>query len=110
MWQRLDNGKWIFVISQETKISIDCRNKNLIETTIAGTGLVTLPPECVGYCREMQLIPKSNNVITLTSVNLTFNLINDSCCDIVKLKEIKLPKVILENTDLDSLKTYHNKD
>lgn len=110
IWQRLTNGRWIFVISQKSKISIDCPKENIYETSLMGTGILDLPSGCIGYCKETQLISRSNLEIKLHPINPKFELLNDSCCNSLKLesKKTEISAIKLRNIDLDSLKNNQN--
>ncbi|XP_028163685.1 uncharacterized protein LOC114355180 [Ostrinia furnacalis] len=105
IWKPLSNNKWIFIQSEPNKISIDCHNAELYETSIIGTGLVSIPKDCIGYCKSTTLIPKYN-VLNITSpINHVpdFNLINDTCCNINKLNDVRdnVSPIHLHDIDLD---------
>lgn len=107
VWKPLTNNKWIFVQSEPNQISIDCVNSKLYETTVLATGILTLPEKCIGRCKSTTLTPKYD-VFNITSpVNNVpdFNLINDSCCNIVKFNNLieDVSPVHLQNIDLDEL-------
>lgn len=107
IWKPLLNNRWIYIQSEPNKISIDCLNSNLYETTILGTGILSIPNGCIGYYRSTTLIPKFN-VLNITSpINHIpdFNLINDTCCNIVRLSNVlgDVSPVYLNDIDLDDL-------
>ena len=110
IWQQLQNGNWIFIISDRTKISIDCPKINVYTIDIMGTGILTVPSECIGHYKETQLTSKSNFKINLKTIVTNFDLINDSCCNSVKFEESKsnIPVTKLKNINLDSLKYNEN--
>ncbi|XP_060804402.1 uncharacterized protein LOC132902613 [Amyelois transitella] len=105
IWKPLINNKWIFVQTEPIRITIDCLNAQLYETTILGTGILTLPKNCVGYCKSTTLTPKYNIFNITSPINNfpDFNLINDSCCNYIKLNRLAFdtPPVHLSNVDLD---------
>lgn len=105
IWKPLTNNKWIFIQSEPNKISIDCLNSKLYETNILGTGIISIPKNCIGYCKSTTLIPKYI-VLNITSpVNHIpdFSLINDTCCNLDKLNKIvnSVSPINLQNIDLD---------
>lgn len=106
VWKPISNNRWIYVQTEPNKISIDCINNKLYENSIIGTGTITIPRGCIAYCRSTTLLPK-NNVINITSpIQITdFNLIDDTCCNLVKFNEKinNVPPVELTNIDLDNL-------
>lgn len=111
-FHKLHNNKWIYIMSQKTKLTIECHNQDLFESSISGTGILTLPSECVAYCKENKLIPKRNLEIKVKPVVLHFELINDTCCSpTAYLKDnFKAPFVELKNIDnLDSLLSDYNR-
>lgn len=108
IWKPIMNNKWIFVQSVPNKITIDCLKSKLYETTIFGTGILTLPNNCVGRCRSTTIIPKYILNITSPVNNIpNFNLINDSCCNIVRFNDLieDVSPIKLQNIDLDELKS-----
>ncbi|KAH9638033.1 hypothetical protein HF086_014894, partial [Spodoptera exigua] len=112
IWKPLINNKWIFVQSKPNKISIDCLNNRLQETTISGTGILTIPKHCIAYCKSTTLIPKHNtfNITSPIRHFPDFNLINDSCCiiNLVYKNVSAILPVKLNNIDLDDLHTDYN--
>lgn len=111
-FHKLYNNKWIYVISQKSKITIECPNKELSESFISGTGIISLPDECMAYCKDNKLISKRHIEINVKPVVLNFEIINDTCCSpTTYLKEnIKAPFVDLKNVDsLDSLFTNYDR-
>lgn len=105
IWKPLVNNKWIFIQSVPNKISIDCVNSDLYETTILATGILTIPNDCVGHCKSTTLTPKSNILNITSPINNVpdFNLINDTCCNIVNFNNIidDVSPIHLHNIDLD---------
>lgn len=110
IWQQLNNGKWIFVISQKSQISIDCPKEDIYETNIIGTGMLNIPADCTGYCKETHLVPKKDNKINVKPFRPDFNLINDSCCNNAKFEELKsnVPITKIKNVNLESLRESKN--
>lgn len=104
-WKPLLNNNWIFVQSDPQKISIDCLGSKLFETNILGTGILHIPKDCIGYCKSTTLIPKYNVLNFSSPINHfpEFSLINDTCCNLAKLTDVKnnVSPVHLHNIDLD---------
>lgn len=108
IWKPLMNNKWIFVQSEANKISIDCLNSKLYESTIFATGILTLPNKCIGRCRSTTIIPKYIINITSPVNNIpNFNLMNDSCCDLARFNNLieDVSPIKLQNIDLDEFKS-----
>lgn len=111
IWQKLRNNKWIYIITQKSKLSVDCHNNSgIIEFDIIGTGILHLPNQCIGYYKDTQLIPLYSTKIDLKPVQLNFDLINDTCCNYINFKKTQseIPLVNLENINLESLYTFGN--
>lgn len=111
-FHKLHSNQWIYMISQNSKITIECVNQDLSESSISGTGILTIPDNCIAYCNDNKLIPKHNIEIKLKPIVLHFELINDTCCSSTTyLKDnIKVPFVNLKNiNNLDSLFSNYNK-
>lgn len=111
IWQRLNNNKWIYVVSEKSKLSVTCQKSGDSEINILGTGILHLPINCIAYYKDLKLIPKSTKVIEIQTVNSTFDLLNDKCCDFTKLNNIKtsFPNLKLHNINLDSIPLEYNK-
>lgn len=111
IWERLNNNKWIYVISEKSKLSITCQKSGDNEINIIGTGILNLPIDCIAYYKDLILIPKSTKTIEIQTVNSTFDLLNDKCCDVIKLNSIEnnIPNLTLKNINLDSISAEHNK-
>lgn len=111
IWKPIEHNKWIYIQSVSNKISIDCRNSNLLEVEVLGTGILTLPNNCLGYCKSTILIPKYNSLNITTPINYPdFNLLNDTCCNITKFNQLSnnVSPIQLQNLDLDDLKLNKN--
>ncbi|XP_062526849.1 uncharacterized protein LOC134199618 [Bombyx mori] len=106
VWEPLDNNKWIFVQSKPSKLSIDCKNLEIKDYIISGTGIVTIPITCKGFCKDTRLFPNSNVLnISHPTIKLDFNILNDSCCNFAKFKEAEnnVPHIKLNQLDLNLL-------
>ncbi|XP_037303416.1 uncharacterized protein LOC115449060 [Manduca sexta] len=107
IWHKLHNEKWIFVQSELCKLSIECRN-NITETIISGTGILNLPLDCVAYHKNYRIARKTSPRINIPKLTPTFNILNDSCCNSNKFKELNLLTPKLKNVNLDNLKSFVN--
>lgn len=109
IWQPLRHNRWLFVMSERTKISIECNNSQSVEIEFSGNGILYLPSECIAYCKDTRLIPHEHRKVQLKTIVSNFNILNDSCCNIVAFNNIvtNLPVVNLKNVNLDSL-AYDN--
>lgn len=105
LWKPLHNNAWIYVQSESNKLYVECPNHKISETSIIGTGILTLPNNCIAYCKSTKLITKSDNLnINVTVSHSDFNIINDSCCNLDKFKFTMSnePSLTLQNIDLDT--------
>lgn len=108
LWKPIQNNAWIYVQSQSNKLYVECPNQKICETSIIGTGILTLPNNCIAYCKSTKLITRSNTLnINVTVFHSDFNIINDSCCNLDKFKYIMSnePPLTLRNIDLDIFTT-----
>lgn len=104
IWHRLNDDKWIFVQSKPTKITIECQNNEPSEIIISGTGVLNIPLECVAYHRNTRLLRKMLTSIRIPTVSSDFNIINDSCCNINRFKQLNIPITKIKNVNLNNLK------
>lgn len=113
IWKPIRNNRWIFVQSKFSKLTIDCLHSEPIDIKLLGTGIVYIPIHCKAYCKSTRLLPDYNVLnVTIPSINLDFNLINDSCCSLSKFKEVanSVPLLKLNNIDLENLPLTQNLD
>lgn len=107
MWKSIENNKWIYVQSESNMVSIECRNSKLLEVQVLGTGILTVPINCIGYCKGANLISKYITTNISAPIGFPdFNLINDTCCNAFKLNQSisNVAPIKLLTTDLDDLK------
>lgn len=104
IWQRLNNNKWIFVQSKSSKLSIKC-NDNFLDFTLLGTGILTLPLNCIAYHKMLTFKPILTHNITVQPMTSNFDIINDECCNQENFNESlpNLSPIRLSNVNLDSL-------
>lgn len=109
IWQPLRHNRWLFVMSERTRISIECNNPQSIEIEFSGNGILYLPSECIAYCKDTRLMPQETREIVMKPIISNYNILNDSCCNIEAFNNIvtNLPVVNLKNINLDSL-AYDN--
>lgn len=105
IWQHLQNNKWLFVMSERSKLNIEYNVTELVELVISGSGVLYLPPGSVAYCRDTKLMSKNKINIVIKPVKTYLSILNDSCCNKLSFKNIAslLPPVNLKNIDLDSI-------
>lgn len=112
IWKKLKDNKWIFVQTEPVKITIEClKSESNEENSIVGTGIINLPESCIGYSKNTVLKSKISKNLPLPTVAFDYNLINDSCCNILKADMIKnsVSPIELERIDLDNLKPLKDK-
>lgn len=110
IWHKLNNNKWIYVESNNEKLTIDC-NHRINEIIISGTGILTLSPGCTALCKGNKLEAKSIYEIKINPIVSNFNIINDSCCNLMKLYKVNtniLSTPQLHFVNLDSLNEIEN--
>ncbi|XP_026743758.1 uncharacterized protein LOC113505321 [Trichoplusia ni] len=109
IWQTLSNNTWLYVITNPSKLSIDCKASNT-EVIISGTGMINLPPYCIAFYKDSRLIPKYYKTIKVQTIKINFNLVNDSCCNSETLSKLKpqIPVLNLTNINLDSITSRRN--
>lgn len=111
IWKPINNNKWLFVQTDPNKISIDCVNSKLYENSILGTGVITIPSGCTGFCKSTILLSRYITVnLTSPVKSPDFNLLNDTCCNLDKFTKVSknVPQIELLNIDLDELKMENN--
>lgn len=109
IWQNLGHNNWIFVQTRPTKVSIEC-NTNLKEVIVSGTGILSLEPQCVAFCRNIKLLAMLNLEVNIPHINSDFNLIDDKCCNLGTFKKLNVntSSFAVSNVNLDSLKNLNN--
>lgn len=109
IWQNLGRNNWLFVQSQSTKLSVEC-NSDIKEITINGTGILSLKPQCIAFCRNVKLLAVQNLEINISHIRSDFNIVEDKCCDINKFSKLNLntSEIKLSNINLESLKNMKN--
>lgn len=109
IWKALVNNRWIYIHSVPTQLSIDCNKQPENTVTLLGTGIVSLPNYCTAFSSSVRLIPIRNSLINISiaPVSSDFDLINDSCCNENKIKQLLLlnnvSPISLINADLDNI-------
>ncbi|XP_049882673.1 uncharacterized protein LOC126378392 [Pectinophora gossypiella] len=110
IWERIKDDKWLYVQSENNKLSIECKT-DLSEFSLSGTGILNLPDNCIAYFKNIRLLSKSSSKIYVNEVNSDFNIINDSCCNLDKYKS-QLPSITyvnLTSLNIDSLSGIKHK-
>ncbi|XP_047518339.1 uncharacterized protein LOC125058319 [Pieris napi] len=104
IWHKLNNNKWFYVESNDEKLTIEC-NHSIIDIVISGTGILTLTSGCTAFCKENRFEAKSVYEITISPVVSNFNIINDSCCNLMEFSKvnINISTHQLRHVNLDSL-------
>ncbi|XP_045489651.1 uncharacterized protein LOC123690347 [Pieris rapae] len=109
IWHKLNNNKWFYVESNDEKLNIKC-NHRTIEIVISGTGILSLTPGCTAFCKENRFEAKNVYEITVSPVVSNFNIINDSCCNLMEFSKvnINISTHQLRHVNLDSLNLIHD--
>lgn len=113
LWQKLNNGSYIYVQSKPNKLNVKCSgNTQTNDYTIQGTGILKLEKGCVAYFQTLQFKPSLTYMTTLPSqVNVNFNIIEDDCCKFIleNSSSHMLTPITLDNVNLESLKSASDK-
>lgn len=110
IWQSLSDNRWVFTHSEPTKLNVECRNE-ISEHTVYGTGILTLRANCTAYCKNVKLVGKRHPTYKFSHIHSDFNLINDSCCNLIKFKKLNYsqPIIKLPNFDIGNLNHINDK-
>lgn len=115
IWQKLNDGRYIYVQSKANKLTVKCSNNDEIKDyTLQGTGILSLKNDCVAYFQTLQFYPTHNYKTVLPNqLSIDFNIVEDDCCKykIVNNTYNSITPISLSNIDLESLKlAYHKLD
>lgn len=108
IWYQLkENNKWLFVIPQNTHVTIDCENKNPYEIQLYGTGFFSMEPLCTAYTKNTilkSISEYSSNVVSsyIPNIDVTKdNLMLEKYSELplIEITPINVPK------NLNDLKT-----
>lgn len=106
MWQKLQENKWIFVMSKNSKFTLDCLDEHIYETNIFGTGIIEIPMGCTGYCRGIELLSKETIQINVTHIKIDFDIISNLNLSESKFSNV-MPKVNIKYPNFDPLLNYN---
>lgn len=107
IWQSLNNNRWVFTLSEPTKLNIECTDETT-EYIVSGTGILSLKPNCTGFCKNIKLISKSYPEYKFSHIHSEFNLVNDTCCNPAVFENYNYTESItglhnLESNNLDQI-------
>ncbi|XP_065204009.1 uncharacterized protein LOC135834099 [Planococcus citri] len=69
IWEPLKGNEWIFILSNSTKLSVECDDKKLIEDIqLPHIGILSLDPNCRGYTHNTILNSKSDVQATYQNI------------------------------------------
>ncbi|XP_075990317.1 uncharacterized protein LOC142985967 [Anticarsia gemmatalis] len=111
IWQKLNNGKYIFVQSKPNKLTLKC-NHNIKDYSLQGTGLLSLENDCIAYFRTLQFYPSHTYKRILPSqLSINYDITEDDCCKCNILNDSlhEISPVSLTNIDLESFKLASHK-
>lgn len=113
LWQKLNDGRYIYVQSKPSKLTIKCENNNVIKDyTLQGTGIMSLEDNCIAYFQTLQFRPIHNLKTTLPNqISISYNILEDDCCkyNIINNSLHMISPVTLTDVDLESLKLASHK-
>ncbi len=87
IWYFLKNNQWLFIQSKNDRLLIDWKNVSTTHYTLPSTGILTLPPNAIGYTSSHILIPK-----TVYNPTPLFHLLSTFSYEIPANFNIYLPK------------------
>lgn len=107
LFQKISNNRWIFIQSEPSKGHIMCNGdlRDHVEILL-GTGILHLPKFCKAFYKTLTFVPSDNISFNFTTTVSNFNILNDDCCDSVKLNKTlhEVPLIKLnEFNSFDSL-------
>lgn len=111
LWQKLNNGKHIYVQSKPNKLTMKCSNE-ITDYTLQGTGILTIDEDCIAYFQTLQFYPSHvSNTVLPSQINVKFNITEDDCCKFNVINETShvLTPITLANINLESLKLASHK-
>lgn len=110
VWQKLTNNRWIYVLSDISKLSVNC-NDQIVDYDLIGTGILKLPKGCKAYHKLLQFVATNEYQSKIYLPSLNFNIIEDDCCS-KKTINNSLPyltPIKLSHINLDSLQYASHK-
>lgn len=111
VWQKLNDGRYIFVQSKPNKLTLKC-DDNINDYILQGTGILSLEKNCIAYFQTLQFVPFTNyKTILPAQILLNYNIVEDDCCKYNLVNETyqSLSPITLSNIDLESLKFASHK-
>ncbi|KAL0860203.1 hypothetical protein ABMA27_010510 [Loxostege sticticalis] len=78
-YQKLNNNRWIYVLSDISKLSVNC-NDQIVDYDLIGTGILKLQKGCKAYHKLLQFIATNEYQSNIYLPSLNFNIIEDDCC------------------------------
>lgn len=111
VWQKLNDGRYIYVQSKANKLTMKCNSK-ITDYIVQGTGILSLENDCIAYFQTLQFHASHNFETVLPSqLSINYNIIEDDCCKYNLLNESSptLTPITLSNIDLESLKLASHK-
>lgn len=109
VWHKLNGNRWIFVQSNPVRLTIQC-DSNVTDNVISGTGILTLKPNCIAFCKETKLEAQENFRIITNPITSDFNIIKNTCCNIERFSRLKfnISSSSIKSINLDNLKLLNN--
>lgn len=103
IWQKINQNKWLFVTSADTRCTILCRDQEDLTTILNRIGILELKENCKAFTNtiilEAQTILKNQ---TFRDYVPEINIQEDDCC-----KKHRYNRTILANMQLSPIKLSH---
>ncbi|GJQ69885.1 hypothetical protein Trydic_g20993, partial [Trypoxylus dichotomus] len=112
IWNPLRNNQWIFVTSQQERVTVSCPEYPIDDIIIEGTGILQLHHGCKGYTATTVLEASNEIVLKYFHPMPTVNIVDDNCCrakiENSTINPLHIPPVQLTNIKLEELRwSYH---
>jgi hypothetical protein len=115
IWHKLQfNNKWLYILSNQHILTINCINRNSIDVTLLDVGIFTLEESCTAFSKSVTLLPSksfiSNNY---QSICPAINILNDICCSSQRInstiRQYNLQKVELKHVNLHNINSLSHR-
>lgn len=107
IWHPLKFNQWIFVTSEEDRLTVICKHSSVKDDKIRDVGILTLSSDCTAYSKLTKLLPQHTTTSEYHNIIPNVRILDTDCCDKDDNETehaIQLTKVHLTNIRLDDLK------
>lgn len=107
IWHPLKFNQWIFVTSEEDRLTVICKQTPVKDDIIRDIGILTLSSECTAYSKLTKLLPQHITTSEYHNIIPNVRIVDNDCCDKDNNETeetIQLTKIHLTNIRLDDLR------